>query len=298
MLSDRAVVTRALALQTKSRRDAISSLDVDRRNFLSTTLAAPLMTTLSSSSEAAEAHQATPPAPASPQLFVWQHFTLRAGQPRRLQEHFAKARVPALNRAGVTPVGVFEPIAGPAQPSLFSLAPFRSADAWLGLDAALAKDADYQAAAAPYTDATAADPAFLRQETWLLRAFSAMPGIELPAQSASKAPRIFEIRIYESPSEKAHLKKVEMFEKLGEIAIFKRTGLMPVFFGHLIAGPRMPALVYMLVHDSLAAREKSWSTFVTDPEWRKVAQTPGFSDADIVSNITTWLLRPSAASQI
>jgi hypothetical protein len=256
------------------------------------------MTSLSNSTEAAGAPQATPPAPASPQLLVWQHFTLRAGQPRRLQEHFAKARVPALNRAGVTPVGVFEPIAGPAQPSLFALTPFASPAAWLGLDAALAKDADYQAAAAPYADATAADPAFQRQETWVLRAFSAMPAIELPAQSAGKAPRIFEIRIYESASEKAHLKKVEMFEKLGEIAIFKRTGLIPVFFGHLVAGPRMPALVYMLVHDSLAAREKNWSTFVADPEWRKVAQTPGFSDADIVSNITTWLLRPSAASQI
>ena len=60
----------------------------------------------------------------------------------------------------------------------------------------------------------------------------------------------------------------------------------------------MPCLAYMLVHDSLAAREKNWSAFIGDPEWRKVAQTPGFADADIVSNITTWLLRPSAASQI
>jgi hypothetical protein len=89
-----------------------------------------------------------------------------------------------------------------------------------------------------------------------------------------------------------------MFEKLGEIAIFKRTGLVPVFFGRMIAGPKIPCLAYLLVHDSLAARDKNWQAFVTDPEWRKVAQTPGFSDADIVSNITTWLLRPSAASQI
>ena len=120
----------------------------------------------------------------------------------------------------------------------------------------------------------------------------------MPAQTAGKAPRIFELRIYESPSEKAHLKKVEMFETLGEIEIFKRTGLTPVFFGRMIAGPKMPCLVYMLVHDSLAAREKSWSAFVGDAEWAKLRQTPGYGDADIVSNITTWLLRPSAASQI
>ena len=50
-------------------------------------------------------------------------------------------------------------------------------------------------------------------------------------------------------------------EKLGEIAIFKRTGLVPVFFARMIAGPRMPCLAYMLVRDSLAAREKNWSSF-------------------------------------
>ena len=274
---------------------------MDRRSFLSTALAAPLMTTLANASPGDGPQGASPAAPAAatPSLYVWQQFTMRNGpQPRRLGEYFAKARVPALNRAGITPVGVFETIIGPSQPSLFALTPFATTAPWLGLDATLAKDAEYQAAAGPYADATAADPAYIRQETWLLQAFGAMPSIELPAQSTAKAPRIFELRVYESPSEKAHLKKVEMFEQLGEIAIFRHTGLIPVFFARMIAGPRMPCLAYMLVHDSLAAREKNWSAFVGDPEWRKIAQTPGFGDADIVSNITTWLLRPSAASQI
>ena len=258
------------------------------------------MTTLSTPGpgEAAQGSPAASAPTAAPSLFVWQHFTLRTGQPRRLSEYFAKARVPALARAGAGPVGVFEPIAGPPQPSLFALTPFKSAEQYLALEDTLAKDAEYTAAATAYTDATAADPAYVRQETWLLKAFPTFPGIELPAQTAAKGPRIFELRIYESASEKAHLKKVEMFEKLGEIAIFKRTGLTPVFFARMVAGPKMPCLAYLLVHDSLAARDKNWQTFITDPEWRKVAQTPGFGDAEIVSNITTWLLRPSAASQI
>jgi hypothetical protein len=275
---------------------------VDRRHFLSTAVAAPLMTSLpnpfASPHDAPQSGGSVAPAPAAPGLFVWTHYTLRAGQPRRMGEYFAKARVPALSRAGAGPVGVFEPIAGPPQPSVFSLTPFTTAAPFLTLEDTLAKDAAYQAAAAPYLDATAADPAYVRQETWLLQAFPTFPGIELPPQTAAKSPRIFELRIYESASEKAHLKKVEMFEKLGEIAIFKRTGLVPVFFARMIAGPKMPCLAYLLVHDSLAARDKNWQSFVTDPEWRKVAQTPGFADADIVSNITTWLLRPSAASQI
>jgi hypothetical protein len=271
---------------------------VDRRSFLSTALAAPIMTSLTPPDSAPQGAGSPAPATAAPSLYAWTHYALRTGQPRRLGEYFAKARVPALGRAGLTPVGVFEPIAGPPQPSLFSLTPFASAAAFTGLDATLAKDAEYQSAAAPYTDATAADPAFVRQETWLLQAFTGFPKIELPPQSAAKAPRIFELRIYESASEKGHLKKVEMFESLGEIAIFKRTGLTPVFFGRMIAGSKIPCLVYMLAHESLAARDKSWSTFATDPEWAKLRQTPGYADADIVSNITTWLLRPSAASQI
>ena len=89
-----------------------------------------------------------------------------------------------------------------------------------------------------------------------------------------------------------------MFEKLGEIEVFKQTGLVPVFFGADDRRAEDAGLVYMLVHDSLAARDKNWSAFAGSPEWAKVRQTPGYSDADIVSNITTWLLRPSAASQI
>ena len=158
------------------------------------------MTSLSSpfASPADAAQGGGAAAPAAPSLYVWQHYTLRTGQPRRLGEYFAKARVPALTRAGAGPVGVFEPIAGPPQPSLFSLTPFASTAPFLALEDTFAKDAEYQAAAAPYADATAADPAYVRQETWLLQAFPTFPRVELPPQTAAKAPRIFELRIYES----------------------------------------------------------------------------------------------------
>jgi len=54
----------------------------------------------------------------------------------------------------------------------------------------------------------------------------------------------------------------------------------------------------MLVHDNLVARDKSWDGFRNSPDWKKVSATPGYADADIVSNITTVLLRPAASSQI
>ncbi len=89
-----------------------------------------------------------------------------------------------------------------------------------------------------------------------------------------------------------------MFAEMGEIDIFRRCGLTPVFFARTLAGPRMPSLTYMLVHENMAGREKSWDDFRNDPDWKKLSSTPGYSDAEIVSNITTVFLRPAAYSQI
>ena len=38
--------------------------------------------------------------------------------------------------------------------------------------------------------------------------------------------------------------------------------------------PRMPSIVYMLVHENMAGHDKSWDAFRTDPEWKKVSSTP------------------------
>jgi hypothetical protein len=91
---------------------------------------------------------------------------------------------------------------------------------------------------------------------------------------------------------------MRMFSDMGEMEIFRRSGLTPVFFGKTIVGPRMPNFVYMLVHENMAARDKSWDAFRTNPDWKKLASTPGYADADIVSNITTVFLRPASYSQV
>ena len=49
-----------------------------------------------------------------------------------------------------------------------------------------------------------------------------------------------------------------MFGELGELAIFRRTGLRPVFFGNNLIGDRLPSFTYMLTFDDMAAREKNW----------------------------------------
>lgn len=244
--------------------------------------------------------QAAGPAPAAaPQIYEWRQYTLRTGtQPRRLADYLQNALIPALNRLGHTPVGVFEVVFGLPSPTVFVLTPFASADAFAAREALLDKDEAFGRAAAAYTDAVATDAIYVRQEISVLGAFPQMPRVQVPAATATKGPRLFELRTYESHNERAHRAKVKMFAEMGEIDIFRRAGLTPVFFARTLAGTRMPNLVYMLVHENMAGREKSWDNFRVDPEWRKLSATPGFTDPEIVSNITTVFLRPAAYSQI
>lgn len=235
----------------------------------------------------------------APGFYLWRQYILRNGpQPGRLADYLQNAAIPALNRLGHQPIGAFEAVAGVATPTLFLLVPSASADALAALDAGLARDDAYVRAAGAYADAPADDPPYIRQESSLLAAFPTVPRIEVPAATAQKGPRLFELRIYESTTEKAHRAKVRMFEEMGEIAIFRKVGLTPVFFASTVVGPRMPNLAYLLVHDNMAAREKSWQAFSASPDWKKLAATPGYSNAEIVSNITTVFLRPAAYSQI
>ena len=189
-------------------------------------------------------------------------------------------------------MGVFEVVAGVPSPSIFVLTPSASLEHVGGVEAGLEKDAEFMKAAEAFLDSPATDPVYLRQELSLLGAFPNVPRIEVPAATATNGPRLFELRTYESHNERAHRMKVRMFTEMGEVDIFRRVGLTPVFFARTLIGPRMPNLVYMLVHEDMAARDKSWRAFGGDPEWKKLRSTPGFSDAEIVSNITSVFLRP------
>ncbi|MGH9584934.1 MAG: NIPSNAP family protein [Bryobacteraceae bacterium] len=48
----------------------------------------------------------------------------------------------------------------------------------------------------------------------------------------------------------------------------------------------------MLSFDSLAAREKLWREFGSDPAWKKLSTQPELKDAQIVENISNAILRP------
>jgi hypothetical protein len=180
---------------------------------------------------------------------------------------------------------------------MYVLMPHKSLESFADSNDRVRSDAEYQKLGADFINAPATDPAYIRTENFLLRAFSGWPKIEVPAAAAGNKARIFELRMYESHSKKANKKKIEMFNN-GEIDIFRRTGLKPVFFGETIVGSKMPNMIYMLTFENMAEHDKNWAQFVGDPDWKKMSTAPGYTDGEIVSNITNVFLRPTGYSQI
>jgi hypothetical protein len=203
--------------------------------------------------------------------------------------------IPAMNRAGVSRVGAFTVVFGENAPSLLLVLAHGSLESVATLRDRLASDAEYARAGAPVLDAPLSDPAFVRAESTLLRTFEAMTGVEPSAGAGTSASRIFELRTYESHSDRAALNKLAMFDA-GEIPIFRRTGLTPVFFGETVVGRQMPSLTYMLTFANMAARDAAWAAFGQDPEWKMLSADPKYRDN--VSTITDVILRPTAYSQL
>jgi hypothetical protein len=268
---------------------------MERRHFITSTLGTTLMAATSNSSSGQIQNAGT----RNSELYVWRQYVLRTGtQLGRLADYLQNAAIPALNRLGHSPIGVFEVMFGLPTPTVFMLTPSASLDALASIETRLERDEAFMKAAAPYFNAPATDPVYVRQEVSLLTAFPNVPKIEVPAATATKGPRLFELRTYESHNERAHRAKVRMFAEMGEVDIFRACGLTPVFFARTLSGSRMPSLMYMLVHENMAGREKSWDNFRNNGEWKKLSSTPGYTDPEIVSNITTLFLRPAMYSQI
>src|SRR5262249_3373111 len=162
--------------------------------------------------------------------------------------------IPAANRLGIKPVGVFNLAVGPETPAMYVLLPSASLDALVNLEARLAQDAEDMKTGAPFLNAPAVAPAYQRIESQLRIAFEKIPNITLPAASSNNGPRVFELRTYESGTDQDHKRKVEMMQS-GEEAIFAKAGFTQIFYGDTLIGPKLPNLTYMLSFESLSVRD-------------------------------------------
>lgn len=261
---------------------------MDRRTFLSASLA---------TSAVALSRETGAQTTAQPrEHYLLRRYFLQSGPQNGLTEQYINdALVPALARRGMGPVGAFKLDIGPETPTYYVLIPSRSVEELATLDFALAKDDAFMKAAEPFWSAPATAPAFVRADSTLLAAFEGWPHVTAPPKTGAK--RVYQLRTYESPSFRDHVRKVEMFHS-GEFELFKVAGFNNVFFGDTVVGARMPSLTYMLSFEDLTQLNAHWAAFGGNPEWKKLSADPKYAFESIVSNITNLILSPMPSSQI
>jgi len=213
-------------------------------------------------------------------------------QLQALEHYFENAAIPTFNRMGIEAVGVFNEMEKSDSLKLYVLIPYISLQQYDSVQQHFLQEAAHQKASTKHLDAPFTAPAFDRVESSLMRAFTHLPIMEIPDRSE----RIFELRIYESHSEKFAQQKIKMFNEGGEIEIFREVGLQPVFFGETIIGAHMPNLTYMVTAPDIEAHRENWKKFGGHPDWKSLSSLPEYKDT--VSKIHSIFLVPTDFSQI
>lgn len=225
-------------------------------------------------------------------LYELRAYTLDDTQRDPFCQFLGRVAAPALQRLGRGPVGLFEKRDGTGQ--VWALLRHDSLASILGLETQLLADQAYQRDGGAIVDAVNDTKAYQELDRRLLLAFEGMPTLEQPVTGDG---RVYQLRIYESPSVKTGLKKIEMFNT-AEIAIFRDCGMHPVIFGQAILGGPLPNLTYLLGFESAEAQKAAWGKFRTHPEWLKLRAMPEYADQRIIRKITNLDLRPLPGSEL
>ena len=167
-----------------------------------------------------------------------------------------------------------------------------SLDELTSLRARLREHAGYQKAFAAWENGP--EPPYEHLSHTLLKATDYSPEI---VAGAKGKPRLFELRVYHSPTWKQLAALHERFAG-PEIRIFHRCGIHPLLYSETAIGANMPNLTYLIPFENLAARERAWDAFQADEEWIKVRKQSIDAHGQISSIIQVMLLRPAAYSPI
>ncbi|MBC7616019.1 MAG: NIPSNAP family protein [Pedobacter sp.] len=219
-----------------------------------------------------------------------------AQQEDKIDEFLTKAYLPALHKAGIDKVGVFKPIVSAEEKLIYVFIPFRSYKDLNKLSKKLANDKDYLIAGKSYLDAIYSNPPYERIEIILMNAFNGHPKFTMPTLSSPNKTRIYELRSYESYTEALAKNKIEMFNKGNEIGLFKRLGFNAVFYGEVVAGSRMPNLMYLTTFENKVDRDAHWKAFGADAYWKELSTMPNYKNN--VSKNDAKFLYPTDYSDI
>lgn len=274
---------------------------IRRRNFLATAAVAGLGAVAPFATAAVENKGDT--AGDVRQLFELRTYRISDAAKRDLLvKTLDEAFVPALNRQGFKPVGVFtwDDVKGSDKAfdhTVFLLIPYPTAPFFspYSISERLLADKRFVADASAVVKAPLAERVYEIYESSLLWGFPTCPKLETPV-SASNPDRVIQLRYYLSHNIDRNAWKIKMFDERGELRLFRECGMAPVFFGEAIFGTQMPNLTYMLAFENMQAKEAGWKKFVNHPEWHAMRDEPAF--AETATKCINVMLKPSKGSQI
>jgi len=228
------------------------------------------------------------------QLTVY-HFG-NTSQEKVIDNYLQNALLPALHKINIKNVGVFKNRTNDtiADKTIYVLMPVKSLEEIMKISSKLTSDKNYLAAGAEYLDAVYTTAPYSRMETILLHAFSMAPVLQLPKLNGPRKDRVYELRSYEGATEKIFKNKVHMFNEGDEIGLFKRLNFNANFYAEVVAGSKMPNLMYMTCHEHKTARDANWKNFINDPYWKKLSSMPEYQHN--VSHIDISFLYPTEYS--
>jgi len=218
-------------------------------------------------------------------------------QEERLDKYLSEAFIPAVHRQGIKTVGVFKTanIDTATVKRIYVFIPYRSLKQLHSLLQTLDKDPLLAEKGSDYVNAKFNEAPYLRKESIIMQAFSGMPTLKKPVFNVPNNQRIYELRSYESATEKLYLNKVQMFNE-DEIEIFERIGSQPIFFGEVLAGSKMPNLMYMTAYSDKASRDAHWKIFGNDPTWKRIVNLPKYKNN--MTKADVYFLTPATYSDL
>ena len=208
----------------------------------------------------------------------------------QLGKYYTEAVIPFLNSLGAK-VGMFTEYGMEEPPKIYTLHVYKKPEDYFNAVVKMRTDDRFLDAAEAFFEIPADRPVYERYETFLMTAFDAIPQAKMPDDGR----KLLELRTYESYNEDAARRKVMMFND-EELPLFEKVGLHPVFFGQVLAGRFMPALIYMLWFEDMEQRDANWKKFGSSDEWKKMSSKEIY--ANTVSKVKKKFLTPMEISQI
>ncbi len=231
------------------------------------------------------------------QLYEWRYYTLNENKEAQMDEFLRDVLIPAYERQGVK-TGAFthaidsltvkqrEAFVGkPTQRIVLFV--YEDFEMYKEVKEKIWNDKKYRKAAQSFFDASTQEHVYSNLESYLCEAFEKFPEMEKPA----KGEHLFELRTYWSPNEEANERKIAMFNN-DEMKVFNQAKLHDLCYGKVLAGPRMPALIYLTSYKDLESRAEAWANFRANELWQKIKVLPQYKYTAVKNRVELIISLP------